>query len=138
MIRWLSKFFNIYPGEWRRVLVLSAVLALPNAGIIWGSTIAYTAFLKQVGLSALPWILVTSSIFSIIGLAIYTAFVDRLADDKLLLVIFALGVVGIIVGLGFLWSNHPEMAYPTLYLIVQGTFTGTGTVFPSFQLMRIA
>ena len=117
MIRWLSKFFNIYPGEWRRVLVLSAVLALPNAGIIWGSTIAYTAFLKQVGLSALPWILVTSSIFSIIGLAIYTAFVDRLADDKLLLVIFALGVVGIIVGLGFLWSNHPEMAYPTLYLI---------------------
>ena len=26
----------------------------------------------------------------------------------------------------------------TFYLIVQGTFTGTGTVFPSFQLMRIA
>lgn len=113
---WLSKLFNINPHEWRRVILLSFVLALPNAGIIWGSTIAYSSLLKQVGLSALPWVLVISSILSVLASAVYAAFVDRVPNDSLMIGIFALGMVGILIGLGFLLFGITNLAFPLLYL----------------------
>ncbi len=118
MIRWLSKLLNIQSGEWPRVILLCLILAIPNAGIIWGSTITYATFLKQVGVGALPWVLVISSLLSILALAVYSAFVDRIPDSRLLLAIFFAGALCIVVGLGIFWSGYPGAAYSFLYLIL--------------------
>jgi CRP/FNR family cyclic AMP-dependent transcriptional regulator len=113
----LNKLFNIRRIEWPRVLLLFSMFAIANAGAIWGTTIAYAAFLQQVGLWALPWVLVVSSLLSILVIAIYTAFVDRVPDGKLLIAIFALSAAGIALGLALLWLNLPRIAYPVLYLL---------------------
>ena len=113
----LNKLFNIRRTEWPRVLLLFSMIAIANAGAIWGTTIAYAAFLQQVGLWALPWVLVVSSLLSILVIAIYTAFVDRVPDDKLFIVIFALSSASIALGLALLWLNQPRIAYPVLYLL---------------------
>lgn len=117
MKRWISNLFNINPEEWPRVLLLFIILALPNIGIVLGSTISYAAFLKQVGMAALPWVLISSSILSILALAVYTAFVDRIANDRLFIAIFAFGALSIILGLVMLWLNLSRIAYPVLYLL---------------------
>jgi HEAT repeat protein/CRP-like cAMP-binding protein len=117
MARWLSRLFNIYPGEWRRILFLCVIIALPNLGIVWGTTISYSVFLKTVGMGALPWIIVISSILSILALAIYSAFVDRVSDGGLLIGIFSFGIVSILAGLYLLAIDLSILAFPILYLL---------------------
>jgi CRP-like cAMP-binding protein/HEAT repeat protein len=115
----LNKLFNIRPTEWPRVLLLLLMASLSNVGGVWGSTITYAAFLKQPGgLELLPWVLVSSSVLSILAIAIYTAFVDHLANDRLLVALYAIGtaIIIIILGLALLGLN-PLIAYPLLYLL---------------------
>jgi HEAT repeat protein len=117
MIKFLNKLLNIRSREWPRLLLFFIILAIPNMGIVWGSTVAYTAFLKEVGIEGLPWVLVGGSALSIVAIAIYAAFVDRVADDILLIAIFALGGVGIVIGLLLLLAGFSTIAYPLLYLL---------------------
>jgi HEAT repeat protein len=91
---------------------------LTNAGGVWGLSIVYAAFLKQVGVEALPAVLVLSSITSIMAIAIYTVFVDRIAHERVQISIFAIQTVGIIIGLGILWRGYPQIAYPFLYVLL--------------------
>lgn len=127
MTRWLSKLFNIYPHEWRRVLLLFIIVALPNFGILWGTNIAYTAIIKLVGMEALPQVMMVGAVLSIVTLAIYMAFVDRIADDRLFLSIFVLGAIGIFIGLLLLWLGYSQIAYPLLYLFFIAWATAAGS-----------
>jgi CRP-like cAMP-binding protein/HEAT repeat protein len=86
-------------------------------GTGWGTAIVEAAFLEQVGVEFLPWILIVIAIISIPANAIYTAFADRVTNDKLLIAILGVGIVGIVLGIGLLWANVP-LAYPLLYLIL--------------------
>lgn len=117
MINFLCTLCNIRKDEWMSVLFLFSISALVTTGSIWGSTIAYAAFLKQVGLHLLPWILVFSAIFSVFATGIYTAFVDRIEHRKLLLGIYVFGAVSIALGLLLLYWQCSSMAFPILYLL---------------------
>ena len=78
----LNKLLNIRTEEWPRVLPLFLMSAMTNAGAIWGLSVVYAAFLKLVGVEALPWILVFSSLLSVAAVALYTAFADRVSNNR--------------------------------------------------------
>ncbi len=118
MKQFLNKLFNIRAEEWPRVIILFLMLTITNMGAIWGATIAYAALLEQLGLGVLPWIFALSALFSILASIIYTIFVDRIANTTLFVIIYVLGILGIVVGLGLLWLDLPHIAYPFLYLML--------------------
>ncbi|MGB8645081.1 MAG: Npt1/Npt2 family nucleotide transporter [Anaerolineae bacterium] len=120
----LLKLFNLRANEWPRVSLLFLISLLLNVAAVWGTTTAYAAFLKQAGVGALPWILVSSSLLSVLASAIYTAFVDRIPNDTLLIALFVLYAVFIASGLALLLSGvvvlgivMATVAFPLLYLL---------------------
>lgn len=117
MVNFFCTLFNIRKDEWISVFFLFSISALVTTGSIWGSTIAYAAFLKQVGLQLLPWILVLSALFSIVATGVYTAFVDRIEHRKLLLGIYIFGAASIALGLTLLYLQFSSIAFPILYLL---------------------
>ncbi|GAK55071.1 transcriptional regulator, Crp/Fnr family [Candidatus Vecturithrix granuli] len=117
MVNFFCTLFNIRKDEWMSVLFLFTIAALVTTGSIWGSTIAYAAFLKQVGLHLLPWILVLSAILSFFATGIYTAFVDRINHQKLLTGIYIFGAASIALGLTLLYLKFSSIAFPILYLL---------------------
>ena len=116
MVRFLNRLFNIRTHEWPRVLLLFSMAFLSNLGGVLGSTVAYAAFLKQVGVALLPWIMVAGAVLSVLASAVYSAFVDRFDHGRLLMVLYGLGVVNVVLGLALLWLGYPTVAYPLLYL----------------------
>jgi CRP-like cAMP-binding protein/ATP/ADP translocase/HEAT repeat protein len=132
MARFLEKLFNIRRQEWSRVSLLFLIATLTNLISIWGSTIAYADFLKTAGLSAVPWILIASSVLSIIAAAVYTAFVDRIANDKLLIGLYILAAFGILIGLALLLLGYPLVAFLLLYLFSLAWNVVYNSHFPTY------
>ena len=124
MMHWFSRLTNIRPSEGRRVLFLFIILMLAQLGAIWGATTAYAAFLKQVGLGALPWVMALSAVLSVLGIAVYTAFVDRVSNFGLLVGLYVTIAIFIAMSLGLIYTGYSSWAYPLLYLL----FLGWGTV----------
>lgn len=114
----LNRLFNIRTEEWPVTLLLFLMAVLGNAGFTWGLTISYAAFLQSQdgGLETLPWVLILISIFSIIAMSVYTPFVDRVADDKLMAILFTIECVGLGVGLTLLQVGYTSFGYTFLYL----------------------
>ncbi len=117
MIPFFNRLFNIRTFEWPRLLLLYGMLFILVLGTGWGTAIVEAAFLEQVGVEYLPWILIVIAIISIPANALYTAFTDRIANDKLLIAILSVGMIGILIGIGLLWADIP-LAYPLLYLLI--------------------
>ena len=118
MMRLLNKLLNIRTREWPRLLILYAMLFVVMLGLTWGETILEAEFLKQVGVEALPLFFIIKSLVSIPVVAIYTAFADRTANNKLLIAILMVSVTSILIGLGLLGLGLTKIAYPLLYLII--------------------
>ncbi len=118
MVRLLSKLLNIRPTEWPRLLFLYLIAFTLTLGLTWGETIAEASFLRQVGVEALSWFFIVKALFSILAVAIYSAFADRVTNDKLLIAILTVGILGIVNGLVLLGLDKPTWAYPLLYLLV--------------------
>ncbi len=120
---WLNKLFNIRSSEWTRLLLLALVLVVSNIGTNWGTTVAYAAFLKQSGLKAgmetLIWVLFLSSLLSIPALSLYTAFVDRIDNNRLFVYIIAAGAVIILAGMGLWGLGFESFAFPFMYVLSQ-------------------
>ena len=117
MMRFLCKLLNIRQQEWPRVALLFLIYMLTDSVAIVGTTVAYAALLKQVGIGTLPWVLGISSLISIVIIAMYTAFVDRMTHDRLMIAIYAFYNVGLLLGLVLIWFKIPWLAYPLLYLL---------------------
>ncbi len=117
MAQFFGKLFNVRTGEWPRLLLLYAMLFIFVLGTSWGTTVVEAAFLEQVGVELLPWVLIAIAVISIPTMALYTAFADRIANDMLLIAILALGILGVITGILLLWIS-PTLAYPLLYLLM--------------------
>ncbi len=115
----LDRLFNIRAAERPRVTLLFIMIALTSAAYVWGSTLAYATFLQQVGLSALPWVIVWAAALSILANAVYSAFADRISNERLLIAIYGLGAAGIGLGLLLLWLQFSWFAFPLLYLLSQ-------------------
>lgn len=117
MVHLLSKFFNIRPAEWPRVLLIYLILFLIVGSSTWGKTIVEAAFLEQVGVNFLPWVFVFNAALSILAMVIYTPFADRVPNDRLLIAVLVTGILGIGIGLAILAGGLVVVAYPLLYLI---------------------
>ncbi len=114
----LTRLLNLRQEELPRVLILYAMIFLFAMGSLWGNTIVEAAFLQQVGVQTLPWLFVAIALVSIPSTAIYTAFADRAANDRLLIAILLIGIIGILLGLVLLAAGLPRLAYPLLYLLI--------------------
>ena len=125
IIRSLNRLFNIRTREWPRFLILYLMAFLFIVGITWGELNVQASFLFEVGVRNLPQVLVANAIVSIIAIAIYTPFVDRVANDKLLIAISIICAAAIGIGYALLGLGQPSIAYPLLYLlslVVKQTF----------------
>src|SRR3954463_6477645 len=98
MLRFFGYLFNIRANEWPRVIMLYTMGVLFLVGMTYGETIAEASFLNQVGVSVLPLIFVADAIISIVAIAIYTLFVDRIRNDKLLMAILFISAIAITIG----------------------------------------
>jgi HEAT repeat protein len=113
-----NKLFNIRTNEWPRLLLLYLMNFIFIASLTWGELTLEAAFLQQVGVEALPIFFIAKAIFSVLAVAIYSAFADRVANDKLLMAIFLGGAVPIVAGLILIGQGFVTIAYPLLYLVV--------------------
>lgn len=122
MMQALNKLLNVRPGEWTRLLLLSAVIFVVNIGVSWGTTVAYAAFLKQTGLQAgletLIWVLLLSSLLAVPVLSVYAVFVDRMDANRLFSIIVMAEAAVIVISLGLLLAGMPIVAFPLLYVLV--------------------
>lgn len=125
-IRALNKLFNVRPHEWRRLLLLYGMILIFNCGVVWGDAIIIGSFLQQIGVDYLPFVIAVISVISIPAMAIYTAFADRVSNDKLMIGILLSGVLGLVGGLVLLSLGLPNFAYPIFYLI---TYVPLGDIF---------
>lgn len=114
----LNKLFNIRPGEWPRLLILYTMYFIALTGINWGEPVVEASFLAQIGVEFLPYAFVINAAFSILSLAVYTVFADRINNTTLLLVILGLSGGGIIIALAIIGSKQTVIAYPLLYFIL--------------------
>lgn len=125
MIQLLSRLFNIRPTEWQRLLILYVMAFLFIAGMTWGEAIAQASFLHQIGVQYLPFVFVGDAILSIVAVAIYTAFVDRIANSTVLIAISLISTVAILSCRVFIAYSMLTVAYPLLYILsrsVKDTF----------------
>ncbi|MCB8942380.1 MAG: cyclic nucleotide-binding domain-containing protein [Ardenticatenaceae bacterium] len=114
----LSRLLKIRRDEWPRLLILYLMIFLTNVGTIWGAIVAESVIWKEVGLSLLPVIFVVNGLLAIPGIAIYTAFADRIDNTKLYVAILGLSVVGIGLGLVLIFVlGQDTVGYGLLYVI---------------------
>lgn len=113
----LSKLFNIRPAEWPRLLLLYLMYFVFVTGSIWAEISLEAAFINQMQ-GALAGFLVVKAVASILAFALYSAFADRVANDKLLIAFLI--VTGLVIsgGLGLLVLGIVVIAYPLLYLLI--------------------
>jgi HEAT repeat protein len=114
----LNRLFNVRDDEWPRLLFLYLMFFVSLLGINWGEAIVEAAFLRQVGLQFLPLIIIGNAVCSIIAVVIYTAYADRVSNDKLLIAILTISIAGIVAGLIFLGWGMVAVTYPLLYLVL--------------------
>jgi CRP-like cAMP-binding protein/HEAT repeat protein len=115
MLRLLNQAFNIKTPEWPQVLLLCLMHFLANGGVIWSLIITEAAFLRNVGVAFLPWVFVASPVVSIVSIAAYTAFADRVSDSALLIAILLIGALGFGGGRLIFALGQPLVAYAIWY-----------------------
>ena len=123
MTHLFNKLFNVRADEWPRLLLLYLMALVALTGINWGETIVIAAFLQQIGVNFLPVAIIASAALSIVAIFVYTAFADRVANDKLLIAILGVSVVAIAIGLVLLGWGLVIIAYPLLYLVLNVPLT---------------
>lgn len=126
LTRFVNRSLNIRTAEWPQLGLLVLMLFLAVVGNVWGRTIAYAALLDQVGIDALPVVLMVSAVLSFIVIAVYTAFADRITNERLLIAILLVTMAGVGSGRFLLAQGLETIAYPFLYLlfmvIIENTF----------------
>lgn len=116
MIELLSRLFNVRPNEWARLLFLYGMGVVFLIGLTWGETIADALFLSRLGVENLPILFVLEAVITIIALAIFSAFADRIRDDVLLIAILLLGAISVLLSRLLAGVGQESLAFPMLYL----------------------
>jgi HEAT repeat protein len=114
----LSNVLNVRAGERRRLVVLYLMLFTFSTGITWGGSIAEASFMNQpgLGLRALPLIIIADALVSVAAIMIYTAFVDRIPNDRLLIGLLVGFAISIGAGRVLLGVQQPILAYTLLFV----------------------
>jgi CRP-like cAMP-binding protein/HEAT repeat protein len=108
----LRKLLNFQPGEGRKLAVLYLLGFVVATSLVWGSAIGRGLFLKEVGIQWLPLMFIFDALLTLPVILVYTAFVDRVSNGRLLAAIF--GGVGLILlaGWGLLVLDQWGVAIP--------------------------
>ena len=114
----ISKLFNIRPGEWKRLSLLYTMDLFVLTGLTWCDYIVEASFLQKVGVRYLPWVFISCATCSIIALFIYTAFADRMSNTRLLLYILAISGVGMVLGVLVVGAGYAVPGYLLLFLML--------------------
>jgi CRP-like cAMP-binding protein/HEAT repeat protein len=122
MSRALSKFFNLREGEGPKVIVLLVMFFLFIIGTTWAETIIEASYYYQVGVSQISTVFMLHAGMSLIATAVYTAFVDQISNQKLLVVLSVIAIVAIGAGLILLEINQVA-GYTILYVLVRAIRT---------------
>lgn len=117
MLNAISAVFDIRPSEWPRVLLLYCLGGLFLIGMTWGETISEALFLKQIGVQFLSVTFIADAAIGIVTIAVYTAFVDRIPNDKLAIGIFAIFVALIMTGRVLVGDGQNKIIYAYFYLL---------------------
>ncbi len=96
-MRYLNNLFDIRQGEWHRVLLLYGLSFLLNMSVVWGQAASESLFLKRIGVEYLPLMFIADAILNIIAIIIYSAFVDRISNTRLMVGISFFGALSLVV-----------------------------------------
>ncbi len=113
---WFGRLFDIRTGEWKRLLLLYAFAFLLNISVVWGQAASNALFLEKSGAKNLPLMFIADAILTAFSIIIYSAFVDRLSNTRLMIIISLGGSILLIATRIGLFYELP-LAYPTLFLL---------------------
>ncbi len=116
MLGLISRLFNIRPHEWPRLLWLYGMGMVFLIGLTWGETTADALFLKRVGVDFLPILFVIEALVTVFALAFFSAFADRIPNDRLLIGVLVTGALAVGVTRLLVAADQTSLAYPLFYL----------------------
>jgi CRP-like cAMP-binding protein/HEAT repeat protein len=113
----LRKLLNLQPGEGRKLVVLYLLGFVVATSLVWGQSIGRALFLKRIGVEWLPLMFIFEALLTFLIAIVYTSFVDRVSNARLLAVIF--GGVGIVLlaAWGLLFLDREGVVVPYVILV---------------------
>jgi CRP-like cAMP-binding protein/HEAT repeat protein len=113
----LRKLLNLQPGEGRKLAVLYLLGFVVATSLVWGQSIGRALFLKHIGVEWLPLMFIFDALLTLLVTIVYTAFVDRVSNARLLAAIF--GSVGIVLlaAWGLLFLDRQGVVIPYVILV---------------------
>lgn len=127
MIALLSRAFNIRPEEWRRLSLLSLIIFLLIVAVTWAGIIVPVAIAVVIGTQFLPYLFIGDALLAFIATAIYSAYIDRISNNRIFIFLALVTVAGIIAGLALLALDYTRVAYFFLYLLFRASSDVMGT-----------
>jgi AAA family ATP:ADP antiporter len=111
-----GRAFSVYPGEWNRLLLLYMFAFALNTSVIWGQATSDALFLQQIGAQFLPAMFVGDALITVIAILVYSSFVDRISNVRLMMSICVLGSILLLLLRGGLFLEL-DAVYPLLFLL---------------------
>ena len=118
----INRLFNIRQDEGPKVLTLVIIFFLFITGTAWAETIIESSFYHLAGVSRLSDVFTLHALVSLVATAVYSAFVDRTSNQKLLVAVCAVAVVLVSLGVYLLQFNE-ILAFTLLYVLVRAVRT---------------
>lgn len=117
---WLRRLLNMRAGEGRRTALLYALYFLMVLGSVWGESASEALFIDRVGLSSFSFLFIAEAVFTLVFTVVYTAFVDRISNARLLAAILVVTIVALLLT-GFMLAPGLPVAFYIFYLIGRTT-----------------
>src|SRR5262245_22732069 len=118
----LEKFFPVQRHEWPKALMLLSVATLIGVGWSVSRAASEAMFLIHFGVDYLPYVLLANPLLALVTSTIYTAYADRIPDDRLMLYTSLLPVP-LIVLMRVLMIGRIDWVYFVLFTFVQAYAT---------------
>ena len=122
MSSFFNRLFNIRQEENSRVILLVVIFFVFITGTAWAETTIESSFYYLVGVSHLSQVFTLHALVSLLATGVYTAFVDRTSNQKLMVWVCAIAAISIGVGLMMIQVNQ-ALAYTILYVLVRAVRT---------------
>ncbi|HET91645.1 MAG TPA: cyclic nucleotide-binding domain-containing protein [Chloroflexi bacterium] len=113
---WLRRLLNVRSEEGRCTALLYLLFFLLILGSVWGETTAEALFLAQIGTDAYSFRFLTEAVVTLAFTLVYTAFVDRIDNTRLLIAICGIAALSLLLT-RLLLTYHLTIAYYLFYLI---------------------
>ncbi len=116
----LKRLLHIGPNEGRRTTLLYILAFLLIIGSVWGETASKALFIERVGVNSYSLLFIAEAFFTLAATLIYTAFVDRVSDARLLAMVCMVTIAALVLtGLGL--AADLTLAFYVFYLIGRAT-----------------